>query len=115
LLEKNKSRKAVIEDLFKRAYGRKPNRQDTKVCLEHWKKMEARHAQLEFAPRELPREVVRSAVEEMSGAPFEFTEVLFGFDDYVADPGLADVDIETRALADLCLVVFNSNEFIYVY
>jgi mono/diheme cytochrome c family protein len=115
LLEKSKSRKAVIEDLFKRAYGRKPNRQDTKVCLEHWKKMEARHAQLEFPPRELPREVVRSAVEEMSGAPFEFTEVLFGFDDYVADPGLADVDIETRALADLCLVVFNSNEFIYVY
>lgn len=115
LLEKNKTRKQVVEDLFKRAYGRKPDRQDTKVCLEHWKKMEARHAELEFPPRELPREVKRSAVEEMSGAPFEFTEVLFGFDDYVADPGLAEVDIETRALADLCLVVFNSNEFMYVY
>lgn len=115
LLENNKSRKAVVEDLFKRAYGRKPDRDDMKLCLEHWENMEKRHAGLEFAPREFSREIERSAVEEMSGAAFTFTEVLFGFDDYVADPGLADVDIETRALADLCLVVFNSNEFIYVY
>ncbi|MBC9868698.1 MAG: hypothetical protein F7O42_12610 [Opitutae bacterium] len=59
--------------------------------------------------------MVRSAVEEMSGDEFSFSEVLFGYDDYVPDPGLADVDAKTRALADLCLVVFNSNEFIYVY
>jgi acetyl-CoA acetyltransferase len=26
-----------------------------------------------------------------------------------------DVDAETRALADLCLLLFNSNEFAYVY
>ena len=51
----------------------------------------------------------------MSGASFKFTEVLFGYEDYEADPGLSDVDVETRALADLCLVVFNSNEFAYVY
>jgi hypothetical protein len=43
------------------------------------------------------------------------TERLFGFADYVSDPGLGDVDATTRALADVCLVVFNSNEFIYVY
>ena len=77
--------------------------------------MEARHEDLVFEPREFPREVERSAVEEMSGAPFTFTEVLFGFEDYSPDPTFADVDVETRALADLCLVVFNSNEFIYVY
>ena len=115
LLEKNKSRKRVVEDLFLRAFGRKPDRSDMKLCLDHWDKMEKRHTGLEFPPREFPREVERSAVEEMSGDPFTFTEILFGYDDYVPDPGLADVDIETRALADLCLVVFNSNEFVYVY
>jgi hypothetical protein len=26
-----------------------------------------------------------------------------------------DVSAETRALADICLVLLNSNEFIYVY
>ncbi len=115
LLAKNKSRKQVVEDLFMRAYGRKPDREDVKLCLEHWKTMEARHATMEFPPRKIDRKVERTAVEEMSGEEFSFTEVLFGLDDYVYDPGMADVDIETRALAELCLVVFNSNEFVYVY
>jgi len=115
LLEKNRSRHSAIEDLFSRAYGRRPNRGETKLCLDHWKDMEKQHEALEFEPRSFPREVERSAVEEMTGVPFSFTEALFGFDDYVADPGLADVDAETRALAHLCLVVFNSNEFLYVY
>ena len=115
LLEKNKSKKAVIRDLFQRAYGRNPDRAEVKVCLDHWHKMEKRHEGLDFPPRQLPREVKRSAVEEMSGAPFEFTEVLFGYDDYVPDPGMADVHPNIRALADVCLVVFNSNEFVYVY
>ncbi|MBH54771.1 MAG: hypothetical protein CMI18_10540 [Opitutaceae bacterium] len=115
LLEKNKSRKRVVEDLFMRAYGRKPDRTDVRLSLEHWEKMEERHGTLEFPVREFVKEVQRTAIEEMSGEEFSFTEVLFGFDDYVADPGMADVEIETRALAELCLVVFNSNEFVYVY
>ncbi len=115
LLEKNKSRKRVVEDLFMRAYGRKPDRTDMRLSLEHWETMEESDANTEFPPGTFEREVHRSAVEEMSGEEFSFTEVLFGFDDYVPDPGMADVDIETRALAELCLVVFNSNEFVYVY
>ena len=115
LLETTKSRKAAVEELFLRAYGRKPSRSDRNLALDHWEKMEKRHQGLSFAPREFPREVTRSAVEEMTGASFEFKEMLFAFEDYQADPGLADVDAETRALADLCLVVFNSNEFVYVY
>ena len=115
LLENNKNRRKAVEDLFQRAYGRKPDREEIKLSLDHWESMETRHEDLVFEPRKLPREVERSAVEEMTGAPFTFTEVLFGFDDYSPDPTFANVDVETRALADLCLVVFNSNEFIYVY
>ncbi len=115
LLEQNRTRKKTVEDLFQRAYGRKPDRGEMTLCLDHWKKMEKRHHALDFEPKPFPREVERSAVEEMTGAPFSFKEILFGFDDYIADPTLADVDAETRALSDLCLVVFNSNEFLYVY
>ncbi|HIE97892.1 MAG TPA: DUF1553 domain-containing protein, partial [Fuerstia sp.] len=115
LLKKNKSRKSVVEELFLRAYGRQPSRTERSLYLAHWDNMEKRHEGLTFEPRSFPKEVTRSAVEEMTGASFEFTERLFGFDDYVADPGLGDVDATTRALADVCLVVFNSNEFIYVY
>ncbi len=115
LLQKNKARKKAVEDLFQRPYGRKPDQEKLALSLEHWNKMEKRHENLDFAPRVFPREVQRSAVEEMTGAPFTFKEVLFGFEDYVSDPSLADVDAKTRALSDLCLVVFNSNEFLYVY
>jgi hypothetical protein len=115
LLAKNKSRKAVIEELFLRAYGRKPNLAEPTLYLAHWKSMEERHDGLTFEPRSFPREVTRSAVDELTGKSFEFTERLFGFDDYVPDPGMGDVDATTRALAEVCLVVFNSNEFIYVY
>tara|TARA_B100000212_G_scaffold337013_2_gene311203 strand:- start:36152 stop:38947 length:2796 start_codon:yes stop_codon:yes gene_type:complete len=115
LLENNKTREKAVETLFQRAYGRKPDKEELLLSLEHWKKMEDRHQGLTFPPRKLPREVKRSAVEEMTGATFSFKEVLFGFEHYVADPSLADVDAKTRALSDLCLVVFNSNEFLYVY
>jgi hypothetical protein len=115
LLEKNKSRHAVIEALFLRAYGRMPSRADHRIYLAHWESMEKRHEGLTFEPRSYPREVTRSAVDELTGRSFEFTERLFSFDDYVPDAGLGDVDSMTRALAEVCLVVFNSNEFIYVY
>ncbi len=115
LLKANQSRKKTVQTLFQRAYGRLPEKSELALSLDHWKKMERRHETLEFPPRTFEREVERSAVEEMTGAAFTFKEILFGFDDYVADPSLADVDAKTRALSDLCLVVFNSNEFLYVY
>ena len=37
------------------------------------------------------------------------------FENYVADVKPAEVGAETRALADLCLLLFNTNEFMYVY
>ncbi len=115
LLESTDSRREAVEALFQRAYGRAPAKSDLSLSLAHWKRMEKRHETLEFEAKPLPRDVERSAIEEMTGDSFTFTERLFGYDNYVRDPGLADVDAETRALADLCLVVFNSNEFLYVY
>jgi len=115
LLEKNTNRESVIEDLFLRAYGHKPSHADSKLYLAHWKKMQQRHEGLTFKPRAFPKEVKRSAVDELTGTAFDFSERLFSFHDYSPDPGLGDVDATTRALADVCLVVFNSNEFIYVY
>ncbi len=115
LTQKNASREAAVTDLFQRAFNRDPDAAELQLCLDHWSRMRQRHDGLTFQPKPLPREVHRNAVEEMSGESFEFTEILFGYDNYVPDPGMADVDSEIRALADLCLVVFNSNEFAYIY
>ena len=51
----------------------------------------------------------------MTGALHEWEELLDVYSDsFVADLQPSDVGPETRALASLCLVLFNSNEFLYV-
>jgi len=40
---------------------------------------------------------------------------LYSNADFVPDLQPADVDRHTRALSDVCLVILNSNEFVYVY
>ena len=64
---------------------------------------------------EYPTRVKRVMFEEMTGTSFEYEEKLDVFEDYKADLKGWEVDVETRALADLCRVLFNANEFIYVY
>jgi len=58
---------------------------------------------------------VREAVEENSGTKFTFRELLDEYGDFKPDLQMADVDARTRGLAELCLVIFNSNEFVFVY
>ena len=115
LLESNKNRKKAVEDLFQRAYGRKPDREEIKLSLDHWKSMESRHEDLVFDLENFREKLNAPLSRKCPGPPSLSQEVLFGFDNYTPDPTFADVDVETRALADLCLVVFNSNEFIYLY
>ncbi|MCP5550872.1 MAG: hypothetical protein H7A53_08280 [Akkermansiaceae bacterium] len=38
----------------------------------------------------------------------------FPSEDYTPDTKASDVSPETRALADVCLLLFNSNEFVYL-
>jgi len=53
----------------------------------------------------------------MTGQAFWWVEDLdiYAGPDYVSDLKPWDVGSDTRALGDLCLVLFNSNEFIYIY
>ena len=59
--------------------------------------------------------LVRFTGTMQPGEPFEFIEKLNVYEDYVPDAKPWSVEAETRALADICLLLFNSNEFIYVY
>ena len=65
--------------------------------------------------RPIRRKSSRSLVEEFSGDTFEFDEMLPVFEDYVPDAKPATVSAETRAMADMCLLLLNANEFVYVY
>jgi len=97
------------------AYGRVPDKVEWERLKQYVVKMRAYHATHKPTPVKYPTAITRSLVEELTGQPFEYEEILPVFENYVADRKPADVSAETRALADLCLLLFNSNEFMYVY
>jgi hypothetical protein len=115
VLEENRSRNETIARLFRLTYGRSPSTDETTACLAHWDAMTARHRNLKFDPPEYPKEVVRDAVEENTGERFRFAEPLEVYADFVPDLKASDVGPEVRGLAEVCLVILNSNEFAYVY
>ena len=85
------------------------------ACLTHWGRVLEHHQETKPRRADYPASIVREAVEENTGEKFTFTELLAPYRDYVPDLQPADVNAETRALAEVCLVILNSNEFVYVY
>jgi hypothetical protein len=53
-------------------------------------------------------------VEEFSGRRFEYREILPKFENYEADLGMHEVSKHCRSLADVCLLLMNTNEFLFV-
>jgi mono/diheme cytochrome c family protein len=115
VLQEKQSRDASIGRVFQLAVGRSPSAEEATACLAHWDTMTARHKTLKFAPPEYPGEVVREAVEENTGEKFSFAEPLEVYADFVPDLKPSEVGPEVRGLAEVCLVILNSNEFAYVY
>jgi mono/diheme cytochrome c family protein len=114
-MKESSTDEAAITRCFELAYGRAPKPDEIAACLAHWRDIEAMLGdaiQERFKP---PLEVRRDAVEENTGEKFSFNEKLHAYHDFVADLQPADVPPHTRALADVCLALFNSNEFAYVY
>jgi len=102
---------------FQLAYQRQPTVDEMKVCDAHIAKALAHHRANEPVKVEPPKYVIRQMVEEMTGLDFWWVEDLdiYSSNAYVPDLKPWDVKPHTRALAELCLVLFNSNEFVYVY
>ncbi len=97
------------------AYGRVPTQKEQRSLHNYLIEMQAYHK--EHKPEEVkyPTQVTRSLVEEFTGEPFEFIEKLNVYEDYVPDAKPWTVDADVRALADVCLLLLNSNEFFFVY
>ena len=115
VLKETDTDRAALERCFELTLSRPPTALELDEFLAHWRATE--QALPEVAPKRItqPLEVVREAVEENTGEKFSFTERLYSNADYLPDLQPADVDRHTRALSDICLVLLNSNEFVYVY
>lgn len=114
VLKETPEEQKAIDRLFALVFSRAPSAEERRDCLDHWRSA----LPLVRTPPPLvrpPLEVRREAVEENTGEKFAFSEKLHAYADFVPDLRPADVDARTRALADVCLVLLNSNEFSYVY
>lgn len=106
-----------VRRAFQLTYHRMPHDIEMKMSLEYLANSKKEHEANQQERVELPKYVVRQMVEEMTGQAFWWVEDLdiYAGPDYVSDLKPWDVGSDTRALGDLCLVLFNSNEFIYIY
>ena len=105
----------AVKRCFALVYGRAPDRDELAACLAHWHESLPAQTQPKNTTSKPPLEVRRDAVEENTGEKFSFHEKLHANAEFVPDLQPADVDARTRAFADVCLALLNSNEFAYVY
>ncbi|MFC1758272.1 PSD1 and planctomycete cytochrome C domain-containing protein [Planctomycetota bacterium] len=105
---------ATITRAFAFALSRKPNDQELRACLEHWKKATKDELGKTHEPHEYPDRVTRTVMAEKTGQPYSFVEFMPAYDSYQPDLQPSDVDAKTRGLAMVCRVLLNTNEFLYL-
>ncbi len=102
-----------VERAFQLAFQRPPNAGEKREALRHLAAMTEHHQRTPPAsPPKLSLE--RSITSELTGEKHAFQESEPPWT-YEPDVRPADVTPAVRALAGLALVLFNSNEFVYVY
>ena len=113
----SKDSKVQIRRAFSLAYHREPTDTQLSKTLAHLKKMTDYHQAHPPQTNKPPTQVARQMVEEMTGEEFSWTEPLDVYSNpkFVPDVKPWHVEASTRALAEVCLVLMNSNEFLHIY
>ena len=113
---KSETQRGAVEQCFRMIYSRDASDQEIQIALNHWRLISGKHDPLPVQAilASPPLEVVREAVEENTGERFTFIERLEANADYVPDLRADEITPQMRSLVDVCLVLLNSNEFVYV-
>ena len=114
LQSEQQTRHDQIHAAFKLILLRKPSAQEFDRLSQYVEEMTEYHQSVRPEPIQYPASITRSLVEEFSGETFEYEEILPVFESYRADTKPSEVEPGVRALADLCLLLFNTNEFMFV-
>ena len=102
-----------LQAAFSRTYGRRATPNELDLCLKHFEDSIARHRHETLKPVALPTHVKRGMIEEFTGEMVYWDEKL-PLEDYQRDIMPWEVSPDVRELADVCLVLLNSNELLYV-
>ncbi|MEL7266479.1 MAG: DUF1553 domain-containing protein, partial [Planctomycetota bacterium] len=103
-----------INNAFRLVLGRDATQAQRGRLARYIADMSRYHEEHPARTPQYPTSITRSLVEEFTGEPFEYTEILPTYENYQMDRKPADVAPKTRALADMCLLLLNSNEFMYL-
>lgn len=114
LIKEGGSDKAVLERAYVRTLGRPPRSEELHACLAHWSAATKEESGRSYEAPSYSTEARRTVMAEKTGEPYDFIEIMPAYEKYVPDLQPADVDAKTRGLAQVCLVVFNLNEFAYL-
>ncbi len=108
------SAEEIIRRAFALTLSREPSAEELSVCVHHWQEAEAYEEDAIYPKKTFPTEITRTVMAEKTGEPYDFVEVRPAYARYRPDWQPGDVDARTRGLAQVCLVLFNSNEFAYL-
>ena len=114
VLEQSKQANAVIDRVFLLGLGRSPTPSELKTCGEHWDRAMKEETGKQYAEKKYTSRTKRTVMAEKTGEPYDFIEFMPAYDSYVPDLQPAHTDARTRGLAQVCLVIFNLNEFAYL-
>ncbi len=103
-----------VDTAFRLAYSRSPTDEELGWSDDFLKRMTDHHAETPAPPRRPPDDVVHHLTSELTGEKFEFVQPGYR-GPYEHNPHPSGATPQARALADLALALFNSNEFVYVY
>jgi hypothetical protein len=113
-MKEESSDEAKIQRAFALSLGRPATNEEQKACLEHWKTATDEESDRIHEKKSYPNHLNRTVMAEKTGEPYDFIEFMPAYDTYQPDLQPTDVDASTRGLAQICLVLFNSNEFAYL-
>ena len=106
--------RARIGRAFQLTFGRYPAEPELRLSLAHYEISKARHAAHPALPRQPKQPIVHMITGELTGERHRFVQPEDPAD-FQENLHPSQVDAETRALANVMLSLFNSNEFVYVY
>jgi hypothetical protein len=108
------ARAGSLDQAFLLAVGRHPSAQEAKLAGDFLRQRESYYRQHPPQPEAPLKPLVRSITSELTGTAVQVEEDQMPVK-YEEDLKPSDVNAQVRALADLALALFNTNEFVYVY
>ncbi len=104
-----------IEMAFNSILGRNPSLEEIAASKSFLKQIRSLIADQKLEPSSPPKEVTLKSVKELTGEPIETRFKLQKLASFQPDLKPWDLSLNERALAQLCLMLFNTSEFSFVY